>query len=220
MWSGVSSLHLDAQISNTRYKLHLARLVDVYLGNAKKFNDTHIGDRIFAGEKYQRVVGQRYADRLQPQMEKSKLQKRELGWNSRSYIYHSLEESQEQHKAVSGTSRASNQEVSRSNDCFQTLRPSSSSQTATQRHRHLEIDMDGSANMSEQDLILNGKYRLNSHHRRRYDDFVNTLAEFDPHDMVKVVEDALNEACERTLLDAYGGTVLPDQHSDPDSDEV
>lgn len=215
IWAGVgvSALLLDAQISNTRYKFHVARLVDVYLGNGKRIKEV-VGDRKFANEKYKQISRRKWADRRKPQND-NEIEKREEGWNSRAYLYRSLEESRIDGNKASSTSLGNEGHISRPNDHARTTQLDCSSQAAaSQRHRHVDIGTHGVEDISEQDLILNSKYRFRTHQRQRYDDFVETLAEFDPHDMVKVVEDALNDACERTLLSAYGGTIMPD------SDEV
>lgn len=59
--------------------------------------------------------------------------------------------------------------------------------------------------ISDEDVILLGMYRLNEKQRKIYDSFVGMLMEFDPHDIMKIMEDAINDVNVSGGLDSYGG---------------
>lgn len=74
---------------------------------------------------------------------------------------------------------------------------------STARHRCLDNDV------SQETLIYNGQYRLDNNQSKVYADFVKMLATFDPHDIVKILEDCVLDSQDATLLASYGGTVDP-----------
>lgn len=63
--------------------------------------------------------------------------------------------------------------------------------------------------LSEEDMVMLGVYRLDARQAEIYQNFVNMLTEFDSHDSRNIVEDAMNEAQNEDLLQYYGGTETP-----------
>ena len=57
-----------------------------------------------------------------------------------------------------------------------------------------------------EELIMKGNYRFRSDEDKdTYGRFVDMLSAYDPYEMVKILEDAMRDAQDRTLLDEYGG---------------
>ena len=61
-----------------------------------------------------------------------------------------------------------------------------------------------------EDLVLQGLYRFeNDAEIEIYNKFVLLLTNYDSHDMLLILQDAMKDAQAATMLDAYGGTQLP-----------
>lgn len=57
-----------------------------------------------------------------------------------------------------------------------------------------------------EDLIMKGNYRFHSDEDKEiYGRFVDMLTAYDPYEMVKILEDAMKDAQDSSLLDEYGG---------------
>ena len=58
--------------------------------------------------------------------------------------------------------------------------------------------------LTEEDLIMLGMYRLNSRQAEIYKQFVRMLVNFDPHDQAKIVEDAMKDSHAISLIATLG----------------
>ena len=68
--------------------------------------------------------------------------------------------------------------------------------------RNVCLDLE----VGKEELIMNGNYRFHSDKdKETYERFVEMLSAHDPYEMVKILEDAMRDAQERSLLDEYGG---------------
>jgi len=188
LWSDVSSLHLNAETSNTRYKLHLARLGDVYLGRHKGFvTEQRCGDRRFPGEANIPIAGRRWAS---PKKTKDPHpERREEGWDDRAVLYHSLHPHSDTHISPNTSSYSKKNRPSSSKSIHHSYKKSSP-QLSTSPGPHGPARNEASRarcvdpTLTDQECVLNGLYRLNPDQRQHYESFVDTLSEYDPHDMV------------------------------------
>lgn len=60
-------------------------------------------------------------------------------------------------------------------------------------------------NLSHEDLIMLGLYRFNEHQSTVYDSFVEMLLEFDPEDVLRILEDVVHDVKSSTDMQGYCG---------------
>ena len=59
--------------------------------------------------------------------------------------------------------------------------------------------------ISDEDLIMLGMYRFNERQSAVYQNFVEMLSEFDPHDVMNILEDVMHEVNASNGLTSYSG---------------
>jgi len=222
-WStGLTGVPLDAFNSDEIYKHHLHRLKKVYTEHElpaemdfRQFKPV----MMTAPGPITQLYGYNGLLRLSPRTLERTERMREQGWNS------SFSTPAEAAVNVLRRRDRSDESPSESGRKVHSPKPSSSTPSPPRIRQTQKREKDNSTksfdavhagmerishrsndpDLSEEELILRGLYRLNKNEETVYNQFVEMLSNYDRYDMLNIINDVFRDAQNSTQLSKYGG---------------
>jgi hypothetical protein len=205
-WNGLA---LDARYSDHMFKHHIARLRSIYKHHVSADINVDKNTALEENAKlHMSAVTKLYGiDGIRTQQSDEKSMLRELGWSDDVCVpsHRSSVGNKVKTMMLKAKTAALGSSSSGFNDLQAPGRLTDSDAVFSTRPKKTLRKRCNDPDITEEDVILLGKYRLNENESSVLGDFVSMLRRLGPYDVHSVIEDIMTELKETNSLDAYGG---------------